>query len=254
VPEEPRQDATPKSPLSRALSALGGIAILPAILVAMSGAPACMGFGGPAMTMVNACPAAVAALGSPVSQSWLGISCGNAETEDDDGYANWSMPVSGPNGRGTLDIHASERGGRWEFRALVLNAGGHTIDVVACAAGGTGQTVAIAHRVLGGTVSTIVGQPGVVTGAACTVTIDPAEGAQSCHVLVACGSRTLYGDGSGGYGNCTSDASGELLMRDGNPSSVDNDPMLEMHLASHQVVVTDEGNAGLWVATITLAP
>jgi hypothetical protein len=240
--------------LSRLPSMLMGAATLPLVLVAMAGAPSCMGFGTPALAAVNACPAATAALGSPISQGWTGISCGNAETEDDDGRASWSFPVAGPNGHGTLDLQGVERSGSWQFRTLVLTAGGRTIDVLGCSAGGTGEMVTITHREVHGTATTIVGEPGVASGDACTVTVDPSDGAQSCRVGVTCGTRTLYGGGTSGYGHCSADASGAVTMRDGNPTSVDSDPMLDLRLGANEVIVTDQGTSGTWVVTITTAP
>jgi len=126
-----------KSPFGRLFRIASSIVIAPLLLFALSFMPSCMGFGEPALAAVNACPAAVAALGSPITQPWIGLSCGSAETEDDDGRASWSMPVSGPRGRGSLDIRAAERSGRWQFGALVLTVGGRTIDVLGCAAGGS---------------------------------------------------------------------------------------------------------------------
>lgn len=244
--------APTQSPLARIARVAMGAAFLPVLVVGFSFAPACMGFGDPALRLVNECPAATAALGAPIAQSWMGLSCGNAETEDDDGRASWSMPVAGPNGRGTLDIAAVERGGRWDFGRLVLTAAGRTIDVVSCAAGGSGVVMAVTHREVTGTVGTVVGQPGVATGAACTITIDPAPegGVQNCHVLVACGGTTLYGAGTGGFGQCTTDASGALRMEDGRPTSDDHDPMLDLRLGAHEVVVTDVTPQGTSVVTI----
>jgi len=240
------------SPLRRVASAVGGLGFVPVFVLAFGYAPSCMGFGGPALAHVNACPRAVALLGAPIAQPWIGLSCGNAETEDDDGEASWSMPVSGPSGRGTLDIRAIERGGQWQFGVLTLSAAGHEIDVLACEAGGTGDVAPITHRTLAGTVTTIVGEPGVSSGQACTIAIDPAEGAQNCRVVIVCGARTLYGEGSGGYGHCGVDASGAVTMRDGNPSATDHDPMVD--LRASEVVVTDQGRAGTWVATVSLSP
>lgn len=241
-----------RSPFARMLNVLGGFAALPMILLAMAGAPSCMGFADPALAALNACPAATAALGAPIHQGWMGISCGNAETEDDDGRASWSMPVAGPSGHGTLDLRGIEQGGTWQFRTLVLTTGGQTIDVLGCAAGGTGAPVTITHQALRGVVGTLVGQPGVATGDACTVTVDPADGAQSCRVEVTCGARTLYGGGTHGYGHCTTNASGAVLMRDGSPTIDDCDPMLDLRLGANEVIVTDQGSAGLWVATIAI--
>jgi hypothetical protein len=41
-------------------------------------------------------------------------------------------------------------------------------------------------------------------------------------------------------------------MRDGNPSATDDDPMVD--LRASEVVVTDQGRAGTWVATVSLGP
>lgn len=243
-----------KSPFARIANVAMGVLATPLAVLAFGQAPSCMGFGPPALQAVNACPSAVAALGSPITQPWVGLSCGNAETEDDDGSASWSMPVVGPNGRGTLDIQAGERGGRWQFGVLTLTAGGRTIDVLGCEAGGTGEQVAITHRALVGTVTTIVGEPGVAVGAACSVTVDPSEGAQSCRVGVVCGDRTLYGGDTHGYGHCAADARGAITMRDGNPSGVDGDPMLDLRLGANEVVVTDQGERGIWVVTLATVP
>lgn len=216
--------------------------------------PSCMGFREPALDMVNQCATATRALGTPITQSYVGLSCGNAETEDDDGEASWSFPVAGPSGRGTLDLRGVERSGTWQLESLTLSTGGRDIDVIACAAGGTGEVVPITHRALTASVGAIVGEPGVAVGASCTVTIDPSDGPQNCRLNVTCGERTLYGGGSGGYGHCGVDASGALTMRDSNPSATDGDPMFDMRLGSSEIVITDQASSGTWVVTLAIAP
>lgn len=248
---EPTGREPSKSPMRRILGTLSGVMMLPLFVLAFASAPACMGFGQAALDVVNQCPVAVTALGAPITTSWLGLSYGNAETEGDDGSANWTFPIEGPRGRGSLDVLARERSGRWQFGRMVLTTGGRSIDVVACAAGGTGAIAAITHRELSGTVTTIVGAPGVAQGASCTVTIDPSDGVLNCHVTVACGAMTLYGGGRGGFGHCAVDANLAPLMRDGNPSSVDGDPMLDLHVATNEVVITDQNAQGTWVVTVT---
>jgi hypothetical protein len=246
----PEGRAPVTSPFRRLTSVLLGVLGLPFGFAISSIIPSCMGFGDPALVIANQCTAATSVLGTPITQSFVGISCGNAETEDDDGNASWSFPVSGPRGRGTLDVQGIERSGRWQFGSLVLNAGGRSIDLVACASGGTGDLVAVTHREQHGTVSMIVGEPGVATGAACIVTVDPSDGAQSCRVSVVCGERTLYGGGTQGYGHCAMDAAGAISMRDGNPSSVDGDPMIDLRLGAHEVVLDDQNASGTWLVRI----
>ena len=53
------------------------------------------------------------------------------------------------------------------------------------------------------------------------------------------GDRTLYGGGTQGYGHCAGDATGAITMRDGNPTSVDGDPMIDLRLGANEVVLTD---------------
>jgi len=250
--EHPKVDReSAESPMKRVLAGLGGVLMLPVVILGLGSAPTCMGFGQPAIDVVAQCPTAVEALGSPIRTSWMGLSCGNAETEDDDGRASWSFPIAGPRGRGTLEIDGTERHGRWQFGRLALTTGGRTIDVIACAGGGTGEPIAITHQSIEGTVNAVVGRAPVASGAACTITIDPSDGAQSCRVNVTCGGVTLYGGGTQGYGHCSGDATGAIVMRDGNPTSVDGDPMLDLALGRREVVLTDQDAQGTWVVTIT---
>jgi hypothetical protein len=239
-----------QSPVRRAAAVLGGVVMLPMFLVVFSGAPSCMGFGPAAIDVVRQCPTAVTALGESIGPSYLGLSCGNAETEDDDGQASWSFPIAGSHARGTLEVDGVEHGGRWRFHRIDLTTGGHTIDVIACAAGGTGEPVTVTHQSVEGTVSAVVGHSSVTNGASCTITIDPSDGADSCRVNVTCGGSTLYGGGTQGYGHCSGDATGAIAMRDGNPTSVDGDPMLDLDVGRHEVVITDQDTQGTWVVTI----
>lgn len=137
TPGNERNEAPPPGPLRRALRMLGGLVALPLGVLAFGTAPSCMGFGPPALALVGQCQTATAALGAPITQSYVGFSCGNAETEDDDGRASWRMPVAGSRGSGVLELDADERSGTWTFGHLVLTpSGGQPIDVLACAAGG----------------------------------------------------------------------------------------------------------------------
>ncbi len=256
APGSERNDAPPPSPLRRALGVLGGFVALPLGLLAFGTAPSCMGFGPPALALVGQCETANAALGAPISQSYVGLSFGNAETEDDDGRASWRMPVAGARGSGVLELDAVESAGTWRFGRLVLTpSGGAPIDILGCAAGGTGLAAVVAHQELRGAVATVIGSPPVAVGAPCRVLIDPVtDGAPTCRVEVTCEGQTLYGGGSGGYGHCTTDAAGALVMRDVSTSAIDRDPMLDLSLGASSVTVSDQAASGLWAVTVLLTP
>ncbi|MFO0686119.1 MAG: cytochrome c oxidase assembly factor Coa1 family protein [Sandaracinus sp.] len=256
TPGNERNEAPPPGPLRRALRMLGGLVALPLGVLAFGTAPSCMGFGPPALALVGQCQTATAALGAPITQSYVGFSCGNAETEDDDGRASWRMPVAGSRGSGVLELDADERSGTWTFGHLVLTpSGGQPIDVLACAAGGTGLPARVVHEEHTGTVASAFGPAPVAVGASCRVQIDPVtDGAPTCRVVVTCADQTLYGSGTGGYGHCTTDAAGALVMRDTSTSAVDRDPMLDLSLGASSVTVSDQAASGLWALTILLAP
>lgn len=256
MPGDERNERPPPSPLGRALRMLGGVIAAPIAVLALGSAPSCMGFGPPALALVGQCETATSALGAPVTQSYVGLSCGNAETEDDDGRASWRMPVAGPRSSGVLELDANEVSGTWTFGHLVLTpSGGAPIDILACAAGGTGLAANVVHQERRGTVASALGPAPASVGASCRVVIDPVtEGAPTCRVVVTCADQTLYGEGSGGYGHCTTDASGALVMRDVSSSAVDRDPMLDLSLGASSVTVSDQGSAGLWALTIMLTP
>src|SRR5580704_13349496 len=69
----------------------------------------CMGYEGVVMDQLNACPRATDLLGAPITESYMGLSCGNAGTGDDGSNASWRMPVSGPRGAGVYHFEAVEK-------------------------------------------------------------------------------------------------------------------------------------------------
>src|SRR2546429_8108233 len=63
-------------------------------------------------------PAVIEALGSPITEGFL-VS-GNTNVNGAAGEANLSIPVSGPNGKGTIYVAATKSLGRWNYSGLVL--------------------------------------------------------------------------------------------------------------------------------------
>lgn len=82
-----------------------------------------------AMARLQHSPEAIAVLGTPIRAGWM-IS-GNVSETGATGEANYSVPVSGPRGSGTLYVEARKSAGRWSFRVLTLvpDDGGESIDL-----------------------------------------------------------------------------------------------------------------------------
>jgi hypothetical protein len=231
---------------------LGGLAIWPLIIFAFSGAPACFGFESPTLQAIEACPAAVEALGTPVGRSWLGLSCGGAETSGDSGNASWTFPVAGPRGSGSIDVVATQIGGRWTLSSAVLDTGGGTIDVLTCTTGGGGGIAAATYE---GTVRTTIGAAPASVGDACRIEVTPSSGGSyPCRVVVACDGRTLYGAGTTGYLACGLDTSRALTARDDSPTPNGGDPMLDLRASHGEVIVHDQAPAGAWAVSIAFTP
>jgi len=71
-----------------------------------------------ALARAKANPAVIDSLGSPIKQGFL-IS-GNTNVNGASGEANLSIPISGPNGKGTIYVAANKSLGRWNYSGLVV--------------------------------------------------------------------------------------------------------------------------------------
>ena len=76
-------------------------------------------------------PAAMQALGTPIKDGWF--PSGNIESSGSTGESDLSIPVSGPNGSGTLYVRATKSLGDWRLTTLVLQVKGtgERIDLLA---------------------------------------------------------------------------------------------------------------------------
>lgn len=83
-----------------------------------------------ALATAQSDPRALDALGDPITDGWFFT--GNVETSGDSGSADLSIPVSGPNGSGALEVDAFLNNGRWDYTQLdlVLDDGSSTIDLL----------------------------------------------------------------------------------------------------------------------------
>jgi hypothetical protein len=61
-------------------------------------------------------PAVVEALGAPIEEGWF--LSGKANVEGSSGEADFSIPISGPKGKGTIYVVAQKSAGRWDFKTL----------------------------------------------------------------------------------------------------------------------------------------
>jgi hypothetical protein len=70
-------------------------------------------------------------LGQPVHEGWF---CSGELTQSSNGsgHARLNIPLSGPNGKGTLEVEASRLGGNWRFSTLQFSAAGHAPTVELC--------------------------------------------------------------------------------------------------------------------------
>lgn len=83
-----------------------------------------------ALAKAKATPAVVEALGSPIKDG-LFVS-GNTNVNGASGEANLAIPISGPQGKGTIYLKAEKSLGRWNYSELVveIQKTGERIDLL----------------------------------------------------------------------------------------------------------------------------
>jgi Cytochrome oxidase complex assembly protein 1 len=69
-------------------------------------------------------PRIAQAIGQPMQVGW--VIKGNIHVKDGHGYADLRIPISGPNGKGTIVFHAKEISRNWEFSILRVDLDGST--------------------------------------------------------------------------------------------------------------------------------
>lgn len=103
---------------------LCGVALVAAIVSIAMGAVRSSEPFQAAVARAKADPAAVEALGEPVSVGWLVT--GSINVSGPSGSADFAIPLRGPRGKGTLYVVAGKEAGRWEYRVLELEVEGRT--------------------------------------------------------------------------------------------------------------------------------
>ena len=74
-----------------------------------------------ALARAKADPAVIEALGSPIKDGFL-VS-GNTNLNGASGESNLAIPISGPNGKGTIYVSANKSLGQWNYSGLVVEVG-----------------------------------------------------------------------------------------------------------------------------------
>jgi hypothetical protein len=81
-----------------------------------------------AMAQVNANPEVDAALGTPVTPG-LGMS-GEVNEKNGVGSADFTAPIEGPKGKGSLRVVGTGKDGQWSYSTIEVTVNGKTIDVL----------------------------------------------------------------------------------------------------------------------------
>jgi hypothetical protein len=71
-----------------------------------------------AVAKARANPAVIDALGSPLKEGMF--LSGNTNVNGASGEANLAIPISGPNGKGTIYVAASKSAGQWTYATLAV--------------------------------------------------------------------------------------------------------------------------------------
>jgi Cytochrome oxidase complex assembly protein 1 len=71
-----------------------------------------------ALAKARANPAVIGALGSPIKEGMF--LSGNTNVNGASGEANLAIPISGPNGKGTIYVAASKSAGEWAYATLAV--------------------------------------------------------------------------------------------------------------------------------------
>jgi hypothetical protein len=168
----PRGAVRVRSPrLAAALSLTLVVAAIAGVLYASPvlciGCGSLLGWHQAAMQRLEACPAAVEALGPPVRAAYTGFSCGNFEVTNGSGSASWRMPVVGSRASGAYSFNASATNGNWTVGSGRVTVDGRTIDLGNCYAGVAAPGFTIIPGAPGYPTSPPAPQPTPVLGGTC---------------------------------------------------------------------------------------
>jgi hypothetical protein len=75
-----------------------------------------------AMAKASANPEVTQKIGTPLKAGWF-VS-GSINMSGDSGKADFTIPITGPKGKGTIYLDATKFAGQWEFQRLVVGVEG----------------------------------------------------------------------------------------------------------------------------------
>jgi hypothetical protein len=79
------------------------------------------------LAKAQANPDVIARLGEPIEASVM--TTGNIRLDNDRGECDLSVPISGPQGSGTLIIRGTRQGGQWTYQELKVQVGTEVITL-----------------------------------------------------------------------------------------------------------------------------
>lgn len=82
-----------------------------------------------AIEKANANAEVTGALGSPVTPGFM--LQGSVKQSGNTGTADFTIPLEGPKGKGSLEVSATLHGSAWTFQTLNADVGGKTVDLLA---------------------------------------------------------------------------------------------------------------------------
>lgn len=204
---------------------------------------------GVALQTANACPEAVRALGEPIKNAAPFVGRGTSQTGGGMGFAQWTIPVGGPDGRGSYEYVAEKSSGTWHVVHGAIEADGRWISVVPCS-GEVDESDArgiLRHGYsASGTAGEVRGQAPVKFGDPCTVAVEvvseyPSEAPYNCRVRVTCNNITLYGvSDTTGYVFCSVADGLPTQAHDVSGTEDNSDPILHLDLPGKKVEIADD--------------
>jgi hypothetical protein len=81
-----------------------------------------------ALARAQAHPEVARRLGSPIEPKWWLL--GSINVENDEGEADFVVPIRGPKGDGTIEVEATKDGGKWTYTSLVVNTPQGEVDLL----------------------------------------------------------------------------------------------------------------------------
>ena len=80
------------------------------------------------LARAQAHPEVVRRLGSPIEPKWWVL--GSINVDNDEGEADFVVPIRGPKGDGAIEVEATKNDGKWTYSRLVVDMDGAEVDLL----------------------------------------------------------------------------------------------------------------------------